>query len=146
MHPDPLDTFKHTPTQGYAMTDLFKFGDFDLHSGDKSDWIINCEALTDEDLETLAVVGARLLRPFGCVVGIPNGGTRFAKAMCGHRSGSIDNLLIVDDVMTTGNSISQAWDKSWNNDGTLQALVIFSRTDDIHLHWVQRIFQYQGKS
>jgi len=33
---------------------LFQFGDFSLHSGSKSKWKIECDALTDEDVEALA--------------------------------------------------------------------------------------------
>jgi hypothetical protein len=38
------------------MTNLFQLGDFHLHSGQKSKYKINCDALTDEDWRTLAMM------------------------------------------------------------------------------------------
>lgn len=126
------------------MSDLFKLGDFELHSGSKSDWIINCEALSDGDLEALAALAVRALRSFDRVHGIADGGTRFAAAMEEHRTTTRSNrMLIVDDVMTTGKSMldQRGYFSIWEE---TQGLVIFSRTTDPALDWVHRIFDYRG--
>lgn len=71
---------------------LFRSGEFVLHSGQPSGWKIDADALTDADLATLAAIAAERLPPFGSVEGVPNGGLRFAEALqphavckwCGH--------------------------------------------------------------
>lgn len=126
------------------MTDLFQLGDFELHSGDKSDWIINCDALSDGDLEALAALAAKGLRPFHHVHGIADGGLRFAAAMEEHRTIAVPHsYLIVDDVMTTGRSMLEK-KRQYNAQERTQGLVIFSRTSDPVLDWVHRIFEYRG--
>lgn len=84
---------------------LFNLKDVTLHSGSKSDWIIDCDALTDEDLAALARLGSRMVPPFAMVEGIPRGGLRFAEAMKQYiNPAHSDRILICDDVLTTGNS------------------------------------------
>lgn len=84
---------------------LFQQGDFKLHSGGVSKWKIECDALTDEDWKTLAVMMRQTIGPFSSVEGVPTGGLKLAeylKPMC------VENTythLIVDDVLTTGNSM-----------------------------------------
>jgi len=83
---------------------LFKRGDFQLHSGDLSSWKIDCDALTDEDIETLAwMIADRFM--FGSVEGVPSGGLRLAEALA--RWARTGKLLIVDDVLTTGASMEE---------------------------------------
>src|SRR5713226_6907450 len=85
---------------------LFQVGDFTLHSGLKSDFLINCEALTDADLRALAALVVNGLPDFRAVEGVPRGGLRFAAALTGAATGDErDPLLIVDDVYTTGGSM-----------------------------------------
>ena len=86
---------------------LFKAGMFKLHSGSTTDFKIDCDALTDEDLEAVAQVLARMLPPFGRVEGVPRGGLRLAEAMSHWAGGPPDRLVIVDDVLTTGKSMEK---------------------------------------
>lgn len=83
-------------------------GNFTLASGKTSDWKIDCDALTLDDLDTLAVLLARKLPIYGRVEGVPRGGIRLAQAM---QKYAMHNdqfpLLIVDDVLTTGGSIER---------------------------------------
>lgn len=85
---------------------LFVRGDFRLHSGIESNWKIDCDALTQEDWETIALlmVTALPIKPFNEVVGVPRGGQLLAEALEPYRSGQ-GPLLIVDDVLTTGESM-----------------------------------------
>ena len=115
---------------------LFKLGDFTLHSGQNTNWIIDCNALSDDDLECLAHIGRALVGPFGNVTGIPKGGLRFAKKM--KKYSSIGPDLIVDDVFTTGNTITEMR-KSLFIDKEIFGLVIFSRTRTVP-GWITPIF------
>ena len=87
---------------------LFKLGDFTLHSGSKSYWKIDCDALADEDWATLARMVYESVGKFRKVVGIPQGGLKLAKALKSYRFLNPQYpTLIVDDVLTTGNSMEK---------------------------------------
>lgn len=83
---------------------LFQTGNFTLHSGAMSNWKIECDALTEEDWKTLAVMIVERCGPFSSVVGVPRGGLPLAEALKPHVSAT-GPRLVVDDVLTTGNSI-----------------------------------------
>lgn len=89
------------------MTNLFQRGDFVLASGLNSSFKIDGDALTDEDIETIAwMINGNLWRDFGSVQGVPRGGLRLADAMRKYaRPYKTDRILIVDDVWTTGDSM-----------------------------------------
>lgn len=83
---------------------LFQQGDFTLHGGQETTWKIDCDALTDADVQTLAAMLVERLPSFGSVEGVPTGGLRLADAL----KASIKpwaTHLIVDDVITTGGSM-----------------------------------------
>lgn len=84
--------------------DLFQAGQIELHSGAKTNWKIECDALSDSEIDTLALMLSEILPAFGSVEGVPRGGDRLAKAML--RYCTTGPLLIVDDVLTTGNSMA----------------------------------------
>ncbi len=86
---------------------LFIKKDWVMHSGKKSDFKIECDALTDEDLETIAHLISGKFKFFR-VVGIPTGGTKLAEKLKNYIIEGEDKLLIVDDVLTTGASMDQA--------------------------------------
>jgi orotate phosphoribosyltransferase len=106
--------------------DLIQSGKIKLHSGSHSDWKIDCDALGPGDLDTLARMVANRFK-FHNTVGIPEGGLRFAQALryyCVRRDEQADTaMLVVDDVMTTGNSMIQAMSAYGDSIG----VVIFSR-------------------
>lgn len=84
---------------------LFRSGEFTLHSGIETRWKIECDALTGHDLHTLASIIARNIPPFRTVEGVPTGGLRLATMLREYETLYIgDPLLIVDDVLTTGAS------------------------------------------
>lgn len=85
---------------------LFQRGEFILSSGLNSSFRIDCDYLTDEDIETIAwMINGNLWRDFGTVEGVPTGGLRLAEAMRQYSCPGTDLLLIVDDVSTTGRSL-----------------------------------------
>lgn len=86
--------------------DIFQLGDFTLNSGAKSSWKLECDALTDGEINALAKMVAQMIGPFQCVVGVPRGGLRIAEALTPLRSLSGPHL-VVDDVLTTGGSIER---------------------------------------
>ena len=116
---------------------LFQLGKFMLHSRGTSEWKIDCEeGLVDEDLQMLAHVVSKHFK-FCHVVGVPEGGLKFADALRPYATTNAkDPILIVDDVLTTGASMSAAKREFGEN---VIGVVIFSRGDS--LDWVTPIFQ-----
>ena len=111
---------------------LFKAGEFTLHSGSKSFWKIDCDALTDEDYLGLVRMALERLPSFGSVEGVPRGGLKLAAALRSHVTPG-GPLLIVDDVVTTGNSLERH-----RNGRVAIGLVIFARGRVPH--WVHPLF------
>lgn len=98
---------------------LFQTGSVTLHSGTLSNYKIDCDALTDEDIETIALMIRDIVLPFGEVVGVPRGGLRLAEEL--ERYITAGPRLVVDDVLTTGNSMNELY-----KEGDIGA-VIFAR-------------------
>ncbi len=114
------------------MAGLFQSGTFTLHSGSQSAWKIDCDSLTNDDLETLAQMAAEILPAFGEVIGVPEGGLRFAEAL--RRYSRLGPTLIADDVLTTGGSMER-----FHMVGTDLGVVIFARGKCPD--WVTPLFQ-----
>ena len=87
------------------MTELFVRQEFVMHSGGIGHWKIECDALTDDEIATLALMLFEVLPPFGNVIGIPRGGIRLQDALLPYATEG--NILIVDDVLTTGRSMEE---------------------------------------
>lgn len=85
---------------------LFKVGEFTSAAGLRLPWKVDCDALTDEDWQGVAVMVSTRFT-FGLVEGVPTGGNKFAKAMEQYINGWSTELLIVDDVLTTGQSMER---------------------------------------
>ena len=114
--------------------------DFVSHSGELLPWKIDCDSLNDEDIETLAaIIGKRY--GFKKVIGIPSGGDRLAAALEKYEDPELWSTLIVDDVMTTGNSMREARE-DLGDDNMVMGVVIFSRmlAGDCPV-WIKPIFQ-----
>jgi len=87
---------------------LFQLGNFTLHSGSKSYYRINCDVLTDDDWSALARMVYERVDRFREVVGIPQGGLKLAEALKPYCAPILRYpILIVDDVLTTGNSMKE---------------------------------------
>lgn len=124
---------------------LFMKGDFTLNSGLKSPWKLECEALTQADWDGLAaMIGPNI--QFGLVYGVPRGGLPFADALKPYRSNS-EVVLLVDDVYTTGGSITRYRDSNiveglGFNKETVIGLVLFARNPirEEHQSWITPVF------
>lgn len=112
---------------------LFVKRSFTSHSGVDLDWKIDCDALSEEDIETLAFIISRTFS-FGRVVGVPTGGLRLAAAL--EKYATDGGVLIVDDVLTTGKSMEEARDKVSED---VMGAVIFARGD--YPDWIFPIFE-----
>lgn len=115
---------------------LFQAGDFKLHSGARADFLIECAALTQQDIFALAEFIGRRMK-FGSVEGVPRGGLRLANALedfCG-RGGP----LIVDDVLTSGASMEK---QRGDREGA-QGVVIFARGP--YPTWIRPVFVIPGR-
>ena len=105
---------------------LFKSGEFSSHSGIVLGWKIDCDALSQASLECLALEFAKR-NAYKEVIGIPSGNMRFAKALKKHIKPDADQLLIVDDVLTTGKSMYDAYHKFSGQYRQTKGVVLWSR-------------------
>jgi orotate phosphoribosyltransferase len=119
---------------------LFKSGTFTSHSGKVLPYKIDCDALTDDDINTIAsIIAARI--KFDRVIGIPTGGLRLQYAL-GRYIGLGQNILIVDDVLTTGSSMEEkrqeiiADHRGFTDE--IVGWVIFARTEPPD--WINAVF------
>lgn len=96
---------------------------------------IDCDALHDNDISALAAIIARRYR-FGAVEGIPRGGLRLSAALRPYVTQG--PTLIVDDVLTAGNSMEAARKAT-----TDRGVVIFARGPCPD--WVTPIFELHSK-
>ena len=115
---------------------MFNNNNFISHAGRPLLWKIECDDLTDCDLECLAVLVVKNIS-FKNVIGIPRGGLRFAKILTKYKqiNGEYD-YLIVDDVLTTGTSMKETKE---NVNGSYIGVVIFSRIINFP-QWILPIF------
>lgn len=82
---------------------LFQQGMVELSNGGFSDYKIECDVLTKDDWDCLAMLIAQRSAPFGSVLGVPRGGLLLAESLQPYITEG--PLLAVDDVLTTGGSI-----------------------------------------
>jgi hypoxanthine phosphoribosyltransferase len=117
----------------------------ELHSGGRSQFKIECDALDDKDIECLAwITSTYLVGKFSEVHGVPRGGLRFAKALEKYKDEE-GAILIVDDVYTTGTSIQDFTRKFLVNhfaSPPMRFVVIFSRNEPPE--WIIPIFKMWG--
>lgn len=115
---------------------LFRSGDFTLHSGKRSAFKIDVDALTDAEIGTLAVALIERLPSFGQVEGVPTGGLRLADALLPFVTDG--PLLIVDDVLTTGGSM-----EAHRKGRRAMGAVLFAKGDVPA--WIYPLFTMNGR-
>lgn len=117
---------------------LFELVTFTSHSSLKLHWKIECDALSTEDIETFAVIIRNNFSPFSGAYGVPDGGTRIANAV---RKYATDQgpFLIIDDVLTTGNSMIEAKSQFQDKKNGCLGIVLFARNKPPD--WITPIFQ-----
>lgn len=121
------------------MSNLFRWGEFNLHSRDTSPFKIDCDALTTADWECLANLIAQRSGPFSSVYGIPTGGLILAAHLLSHVTGNPDDpTLIVDDVYTTGRSMNEARD-ALDDPSNAIGFVVFARRR-VNEEWINALF------
>lgn len=126
---------------------LIEIGNFKLHSGDLSDFKIDCDFLSDKDIFSIAYLLSKKLQPYNHVVGIPRGGLRLADAMREFVApNASSSLVIVDDVLTTGSSMLNEYRLQKDHWKMIQGAVIFDRREYYELYgnsygWIRPLFQ-----
>ena len=109
---------------GVCLNNLIVWEKFTSSAGKELDFKIECDALTDEDLESLAKIVATRV-PYGKAIGVPRGGLRFAEKLNKYANKDAPYVLIVDDVLTTGKSMEKM--KTELNTKYSFGIVIFAR-------------------
>ena len=120
---------------------LFKSVDFKSHSGLELKWKIECDALSDPEWFTISQMIMEISVPFKEAIGIPRGGTKLGNLLnqYGTRKKE-DPILLVDDVLTTGESMKEFKTKrTWRNPADYIGWVVFARTKTPK--WVTALFQ-----
>lgn len=105
-----LEKIRHQPFKTLRKP-LFVHAPIVLHSGGRSNFKIECDALTPADWEGLAAIAQERIIgsvAFGEIVGVPRGGLPFAAALQKYVVPGSEWWLVVDDVLTTGRSMVEA--------------------------------------
>jgi hypoxanthine phosphoribosyltransferase len=111
---------------------------FIMHSGETGNFKIECDALTDEDIDTISWIIMQKYEKEGIknVYGIPRGGIKLSNSLEKYWNPKGSIRLIVDDVFTTGRSMSEAREKlGWDN---AKGVVIFARKKTPE--WITPVF------
>ena len=120
---------------------LFQSVDFISHSGLELKWKIECDALSDPEWFTISQMIMEISVPFKEAIGIPRGGTKLGNLLNQYGTGKReDPICIVDDVLTTGESMKEFKTKrTWRNPADYIGWVVFARTKTPK--WVTALFQ-----
>lgn len=121
------------------MSNIFKNGNFVLSSGKESNFKIDCDDLSDEDIEFFARLISQNIE-FKEVYGIPTGGNRLANSLLKYCVLDYNKpCLIVDDVMTSGKSFEKA-KETLNKYPNIIGVCIFCRDKSVKPDWVRSVF------
>ena len=121
---------------------LFQHKDIVIHSGSSTDFKIECDDLSYADVETLCYLISKKFKFFS-VFGVPKGGLKFAECLKKYCiNDTAYPTLIVDDVLTTGNSMIDFVKQNGSKDVIYQGVVIFARGKCPG--WITPIFQMRS--
>jgi|TARA_Y100001951_G_scaffold27881_1_gene21697 hypothetical protein len=127
------------------MIDLFQKIDFTSHAGLDLTWKIEMDALSQKEWECISTMILELSPPFREAIGIPTGGVKLQNLLNQYGTGErTDPICIVDDVLTTGNSMNEFLQicgcfGSLPNPNTYIGWVVFARNKPPH--WCKALFQ-----
>jgi len=121
------------------IANLFQKKNLILNSGLSSDFKIECDALTDKDIECLSYLISKKIQ-FKSVFGVPTGGIKIQKELEKYCIND-DNLpiLICDDVLTTGGSMERFKESLSLSDKNVKGIVLFSRGNCPN--WIDSLFK-----
>lgn len=129
---------------------LFQAGDFQLASGRRSRFKLDCDAMTPVDWNAVVAMLLEVLPPFRQVVGVPGNGELLADGLRPFGADDSNVFLVVDDVWTTGASmeataaqVRQISDEDWGGKLQIVGAVLFSRGP--HPDWVVPLFVLNPK-
>lgn len=106
---------------------LFQFGEFQLASGKKSNFKLECDAIAPEEWHSLGRIALSILPAFDYVIGVPRGGIAWANIMKHYVQPSTNRILFVDDVWTTGGSMQAEIGRYALEGRPWHGLVLFAR-------------------
>jgi len=121
---------------------LFQSVNFKSHSGLNLTWKIEMDALSEQDWFTIKKMIMEITPPFREAVGIPSGGVKLGDLLNEHATGDPQHpICIVDDVLTTGNSMEYFLTQYQRNRRPFTAIgwVVFARGQCPP--WVTALFQ-----
>lgn len=126
---------------GYTQPNLFRWGNFVSHSGETLTFKIDCDALTDDDITCIAKIITIKIPKFFKAIGIPAGGTRLANELNKYSDSASNVILIIDDVLTSGNSMeeSRKETKKLFKNNPIVGFVIFNRSKKNLPSWINSV-------
>jgi hypoxanthine phosphoribosyltransferase len=125
---------------------LFK-PSFMSHSGILLPFKLELESLDHEDWDILADLISNHI-DFNEVHGIPRGGLLLAERLVEYAKPQTKKkrrVLIVDDVLTTGASMQEYYDKLKTGDNKVKGVVVFARSRAHLPAWVSPVFLLHGE-
>lgn len=109
-------------------SNLIQLGDFQLNSGLKSTWKLDCDQFIEDNLDGLVQLIKQVIGPFSHVYGVPRGGSALETKLVAHVSKSLyGTCLVIDDVLTTGGSMRRAREKLAGTYTHILGCVVFAR-------------------
>ena len=129
------------------MKDLFQSIDFKSHAGLDLSWKIEMDVLSYPEWNTICKMILEISPPFHSAIGIPRGGVLLGELLNKHGTGrEEDPVCIVDDVLTTGESMEYFVSQYRRNRRPFAAIgwVVFARVETPD--WVQALFQMPVRS
>lgn len=122
---------------------MFKWKSFKSHAGKSLKWKIECDNLSEEDIECLAKL-IYTKYSYECISHPPTNSANvidLINKLERHKSFNADyDYLIVDDVLTTGKSMNDIYEHLHTDYGyKIKGVVIFARSECPG--WITPIFQ-----